>query len=196
MNGVKERTEGRVKIWLRCDKCAITQNLTQTELLAKEKKDEKNRKLREWRAKRKAQSNSVDGGGASAIVMPNLTHAQLLAKEKREEKSKKQREWRERSAKRKAESNNVQDEVASYRTIHTLTSCHSQLTESQKVNHSELSSTDKKSENEMLSIDKKREQKTKYQREWRARKNAKLNNVDGWTATSSTPAIGKIDAFR
>lgn len=127
---------------------AIMQNLTQTELLVKEKKDEKNRKLREWRAKRKAQSNSVDGGGASATVMQNLTHAQLLAKEKRE-KSRKQCEWDEKSAKRKAESNNVPDEVTSYKTIHTPTSCHSQVTESQKVNHSKMLSIDKKSENEM-----------------------------------------------
>lgn len=44
-------------------------------------------------------------------------------------------------------------------------------------------------------IEKKREHRNKYMREYRARKKAKLSNVDGGTSTLGNLTIGKIYAF-
>lgn len=101
------------------------------------RKDKINAKQREYRARKKAESNQVISPFVFTTPKP-LSQTELLAKEKKEEKNRKQREWR---AKRKAELNLAEESVPSSQ---------SQLTEIEGDYRSEMSS-----------IDKKREQKTK-----------------------------------
>lgn len=70
-------------------------------MLAKEKREEKNRKQREWRARNADKKATSD-------VEQSLSHTELLAKERRDEKNRKQREYR---AKRKAESQSVDESL-------------------------------------------------------------------------------------
>lgn len=154
--------------------------LSQTELLAKEKKDERNRKQCEWRARsalKKAEEISKIDMVTPDTVMQSLTETELLSRQKKELLARKQREWR---AKRKVDSQSVEDSANS-EILQVSTFCHAQLTESQEDQHSE-----------MLSTQSKREQRNKYMREYRARKKAKLSNTNGGGTARSTPTIGKV----
>uniref|UniRef100_A0A0D3GLC3 Uncharacterized protein n=2 Tax=Oryza barthii TaxID=65489 RepID=A0A0D3GLC3_9ORYZ len=151
-----------------------TPKSTQSELLAKEKREEKNRKQREWRARNADKKATCD-------VEQSLSHTELLAKERRDEKNRKQREYR---AKRKAESQSVEESLTIETEIQISTPGNSQLTESRDDQSSGMSS-----------IQNKREQRNKYTREYRARKKAMLSNIDGGTTTPSTPSIGASSAI-
>uniref|UniRef100_A0A0E0KY56 Uncharacterized protein n=1 Tax=Oryza punctata TaxID=4537 RepID=A0A0E0KY56_ORYPU len=202
---------------------AIRAQNTSTEV--QRKKEETNAKQREYRAKKKAESNQVISPFMFTSPSP-ISHIELLAREKKDEKNRKLREWRARS---KAESVLVRDvpsdnirqdltqtkllakkkrekkkrQLREWRAKRKAESNSNQdcvpsstIIEQSPSCQTQLSEKEDDKQSEISSIEKKREQKAKYMREWHARKKAKLSNVDGGSVAPSTPAIGASSAIQ
>uniref|UniRef100_A0A0E0K6R8 Uncharacterized protein n=1 Tax=Oryza punctata TaxID=4537 RepID=A0A0E0K6R8_ORYPU len=201
---------------------AIRAQNTSTEV--QRKKEETNAKQREYRAKKKAESNQVISPFVFTSPSPT-SHTEFLAREKKDEKNRKLCEWRARSkaesvlvrdvpsdnirqdltqtellAKEKREKKNRQ--LREWRAKRKAESNSNQdcvpsgkIIEQSPSCQMQLNEKEDDKQSEISSIEKKREQKAKYMREWCTRKKAKPSNVDGGSAAPSTPAIGASSAI-